>query len=104
VDYPDAVREFEILRRKVPKAASALSKEVVAFVQRLRGVDLFKLPGVAETIDWANCLVALDRITLDPETVNNTLGVLLKYQDDIERIAGEEAERLVTESKAAAAA
>jgi len=104
VDYPDAVRELEILRRKAPKAAAALSKEVVAFVQRLRGVDLFKLPGVAETIDWANCLVALDRITLDPETVNNTLGVLLKYQDDIERIAGEEAERLVNESKVAAAA
>ena len=102
VDYPDAVRELEILRRKAPKAAGALSKEVVAFVQRLRGVDLFKLPGVAETIDWANCLVALDRITLDPETVNNTLGVLLKYQDDIERIAGEEATRLVGESKAAA--
>ena len=74
----------------------------MAFVQRLRSVDLFKLPGVAETIDWANCLVALDRLTLDPETVNNTLGVLLKYQDDIERIAGEEATRLVTESKAAA--
>ena len=102
VDYPDAVRELEILRRKAPKAAGALSKEVVAFVQRLRGVDLFKLPGVAETIDWANCLVALDRVTLDPETVNNTLGVLLKYQDDIERIAGEEAARLVSESKAAA--
>ena len=104
VDYPDAVRELEILRRKAPRAAGALSKEVVAFVQRLRGVDLFKLPGVAETIDWANCLVALDRITLDPETVNNTLGVLLKYQDDIERIAGEEASRLVVEAKAAAAA
>lgn len=102
VDYPDAVRELEILRRKAPKAAGALSREVVAFVQRLRSVDLFKLPGVAETIDWANCLVALDRITLDPETVNNTLGVLLKYQDDIERIAGEEATRLVTESKTAA--
>ena len=102
VDYPDAVRELEILRRKAPRAAGALSKEVVAFVQRLRGVDLFKLPGVAETIDWANCLVALDRMTLDPETVNNTLGVLLKYQDDIERIAGEEAARLVSESKAAA--
>jgi MoxR-like ATPase len=104
VDYPDAVRELEILRRKAPKAAAALSKEVVAFVQRLRGVDLFKLPGVAETIDWANCLVALDRITLDPETVNNTLGVLLKYQDDIERIAGDEAARLVTEAKSMAAA
>jgi MoxR-like ATPase len=104
VDYPDAVRELEILRRKAPKAAAALSKEVVSFVQRLRSIDLFKLPGVAETIDWANCLVALDRITLDPETVNNTLGVLLKYQDDIERIAGEEAGRLVTEAKTAAAA
>jgi len=104
VDYPDAVRELEILRRKAPKAAAALSKEVVGFVQRLRSIDLFKLPGVAETIDWANCLVALDRITLDPETVNNTLGVLLKYQDDIERIAGEEAGRLVTEAKTAAAA
>ena len=76
----------------------------MAFVQQLRKSDLYKLPGVAETIDWANCLVALDRVTLDPETVNNTLGVLLKYQDDIERIAGEEAERLVSESKTAAAA
>jgi MoxR-like ATPase len=104
VDYPDAVRELEILRRKAPRASAALSKEVVAFVQRLRSVDLFKLPGVAETIDWANCLVALDRIALDPETVNNTLGVLLKYQDDIERMAGEESERLVSEAKAAAAA
>jgi MoxR-like ATPase len=104
VDYPDAARELEILRRKAPNAASGLSREVVAFVQRLRGVDLFKLPGVAETIDWANCLVALDRVTLDPETVNNTLGVLLKYQDDIERIAGEEAERMVAEAKTAALA
>ena len=104
VDYPDARRELEILKRKAPKSSAALSREVVAFVQRLRGVDLFKLPGVAETIDWANCLVALDRMTLDPETVNNTLGVLLKYQDDIEKIAGEEATRLVSEAKSAAAA
>ncbi|HEV8095249.1 MAG TPA: MoxR family ATPase [Burkholderiales bacterium] len=104
VDYPDAARELEILRRKAPSASAALSKEVVAFVQRLRTVDLFKLPGVAETIDWANCLVALDRIALDPETVNNTLGVLLKYQDDLERMAGEETERLVSEAKAAATA
>ena len=102
VDYPDAKRELEILRRKAPQAAETLSKEVVAFVQRLRSIDLFKLPGVAETIDWANCLVALDRIALDPETVSNTLGVLLKYQDDIERVAGEEAVRLVSEAKAAA--
>jgi len=104
VDYPDAARELEILRRKAPRASAALSREVVAFVQRLRSVDLFKLPGVAETIDWANCLVALDRITLDPDTVNSTLGVLLKYQDDIERIAGEEAARLVTEARQTAAA
>ncbi len=103
VDYPDAARELEILKRKAPRAALGLSKEVVAFVQRLRAVDLFKLPGVAETIDWANCLVALDRMTLDPETVSNTLGVLLKYQDDIERIAGEETQRLVAEAKTAAA-
>jgi MoxR-like ATPase len=102
VDYPDGQRELEILRRKAPKAAASLSREVVAFVQRLRKTELYKLPGVAETIDWANCLVALDRVTLDPETVNNTLGVLLKYRDDLERVAGEEAERLVAEAKAAA--
>ncbi|HEX7218831.1 MAG TPA: MoxR family ATPase [Burkholderiales bacterium] len=104
VDYPDAKRELEILRRKAPKAAEALSREVVAFVQQLRKVDLFKLPGVAETIDWANCLAALDRVVLDPETVNNTLGVLLKYRDDLERVAGEEATRLVADAKSAAAA
>ena len=104
VDYPDAARELDILRRKAPRAAENLSKEIVTFVQRLRTVDLFKLPGVAETIDWANALVALDKIALDPQTVNDTLGVLLKYQDDIERIAGEEAERLTAEAKSAAAA
>jgi MoxR-like ATPase len=104
VDYPDAERELEILHRKAPGAAAALSREVVAFVQKLRKSDLFKLPGVAETIDWANCLVALDRVALDPETVNNTLGVLLKYRDDLEKVSGEEAARLVTEAKAAAAA
>ena len=103
VDYPDAARELEILHRKAPKASAALSKEVVAFVQRLRKTELFKVPGVAETIDWTNCLVALDRMVLDPETVNNTLGVLLKYRDDLERVAGEEAERLVGEARTAAA-
>ncbi len=102
VDYPDAARELEILHRKAPQAAKSLSREVVAFVQRLRKADLFKLPGVAETIDWANCLAALDRVALDPETVNNTLGVLLKYRDDIERISGDEAKRLTDEAKAAA--
>ena len=104
VDYPDAARELDILRRKAPRAAENLSREIVAFVQRLRTVDLFKLPGVAETIDWANALVALDKIALDPQTVNDTLGVLLKYQDDIERISGEEALRLTAEAQAAAAA
>jgi MoxR-like ATPase len=104
VDYPDAKRELEILRRKAPKAAAALSREVVAFVQQLRKSDLYKLPGVAETIDWANCLAALDRVALDPETVNNTLGVLLKYRDDLERVAGEEAARMVSEARATAAA
>ena len=102
VDYPDGQRELEILHRKAPRAAASLSREVVAFVQRLRKMELFKLPGVAETIDWANCLVALDRVALDPETVNNTLGVLLKYRDDLERIAGDEAIRLTAEAKAAA--
>jgi MoxR-like ATPase len=101
VDYPNAERELEIVKRKAPRAAEALSREVVAFVQRLRSVDLFKLPGVAETIDWANALVALDKLALDPDVVNNTLGVLLKYQDDIERVAGEEAARLVAEVKSA---
>jgi MoxR-like ATPase len=104
VDFPDAQRELEILHRKAPRAAASLSREVVAFVQRLRNTELFKLPGVAETIDWTNCLVALDRVTLDPETVNNTLGVLLKYRDDLERVAGDEAARLTGEAKAAAAA
>ncbi len=104
VDFPDARRELEILRRKAPRAQEALSREVVAFVQRLRRSDLFKQPGVAETIDWVNCLVALDRVALDPETVNNTLGVLLKYRDDLERVAGEEAARLLAEAKTAAAA
>ncbi len=103
VDYPDAARELAILRKKAPGAAEALSREVVAFVQRLRGVDLFKLPGVAETIDWANCLVALDKLALDPQTVNDTLGVLLKYRDDLEKVSGEEATRIVSEAKAAAA-
>jgi len=104
VDYPDAARELAILRKKAPKAVDALSKEVVAFVQRLRTVDLFKLPGVAETIDWANCLVALDKLALDPDVVNDTLGVLLKYRDDLEKVSGEEATRLVAEAKAASAA
>ncbi|OGA20400.1 MAG: ATPase [Betaproteobacteria bacterium RIFCSPLOWO2_02_FULL_65_24] len=100
VDYPDVRRETEILKRKVPGAAERLSKEVVAFVQRLRKMELFKLPGVAETLDWTNALIALDKMSLDPQTVNDTLGTLLKYQDDIARVRGSEAERLLSEVKA----
>lgn len=100
VDYPDAMRELDILRRKAPGAAERLSQEIVAFVQRLRKMDLFKLPGVAETIDWTNALMALDQLALDAHTVNDTLGVLLKYQDDIGRVRGSEAERLLAEVKA----
>jgi len=104
VDYPDALRELDILKRKAPEAAEKLSREVVAFVQRLRKMDLFKLPGVAETIDWSKALVALDKMTLDPQTVNDTLGTLLKYQDDITRVRGSEAERLLAEVRAELAA
>jgi len=95
IDFPDAARELEIVRRKAPAAAATLSEQVVGFVQRLRGLDLFKSPGVAETIDWANALATLDRIELDAATVNDTLGALLKYQDDIARVRGAEAERLL---------
>jgi MoxR-like ATPase len=100
VDYPSAERELEILRRKAPGASEKLSQEVVGFVQRLRKMDLFKLPGVAETIDWSQALVALDTLALDAETINNTLGALLKYQDDIARVQGSEAARILSEVKA----
>jgi MoxR-like ATPase len=100
VDYPDAARELDILRRKAPGAAERLSQEIVAFVQRLRKMDLFKLPGVAETIDWTKALVALDQLALDADIVNDTLGALLKYQDDISRVRGSEAERLLSEVRA----
>jgi MoxR-like ATPase len=100
VDYPNAARELEILRRKAPGASEKLSQEVVGFVQRLRKMDLFKLPGVAETIDWSQALVALDTLALDAETINNTLGALLKYQDDIARVQGSEAARILSEVKA----
>ncbi len=100
VDYPDAARELAILRARLPEAPEDLSREIVAFVQALRGEDLFKLPGVAETLDWAGALGELDRIVLDPETVNDTLGVLLKYQDDIAKIEGSTAKRLLDEIKA----
>jgi len=97
VDYPNAERELRILRLRVPGVAERLSREVVAFVQRLRARDLFKLPGVTETLDWAQALQALDRAALDAETVDATIGVLLKYQDDVARIRGAEAEAILRE-------
>ncbi|ASP91487.1 AAA family ATPase [Sinorhizobium meliloti] len=100
VDYPKAAQELEIIRRKVPGCNAALSREIVAYVQRLRALDLFKNPGVAETIDWATALTELDALALDPETVADTLGTLLKYQDDIARIEGAEGRRLLAEVKA----
>ena len=95
VGYPDAARELEIVRRKVPGVKEALSKQIVLFVQNLRRLDLYKLPGVAETLEWSRALLALDAVVLEPETVNNTLGVLLKYQDDIAKVQGTEAARMV---------
>ncbi|PPR18630.1 MAG: hypothetical protein CFH40_02429 [Alphaproteobacteria bacterium MarineAlpha10_Bin3] len=100
VDYPDAARELEILAKKAPDAPARLSRQIVAFVQRLRETDLFKLPGVAETIDWADALVQLDRLELDQQSINDTLGTLLKYQDDIAKIKGSEASRILEEVNA----
>jgi len=104
VDYPSAARERAILAAKAPGLPERLSQEVVAFVQRLRSTDLFKLPGVAETIDWAAALQYLDQHELDAGAVDETLGVLLKYQDDIAKIRGAEAGRLIAEAKAVTAA
>ena len=104
VGFPNAARELEILQVKAPEAPASLSAEVVGFVHRLRDMDLFKLPGIAETIDWAHALTQLDCLSLDPETVNDTLGAILKYQDDIQRIQGSEANRILTEVKAELAA
>ncbi|MBE0452480.1 MAG: MoxR family ATPase [Roseovarius sp.] len=101
VDYPTFDREIEILQARAPEAAETLSREVVAFVQRLRTEDLFKKPGVAETIDWAKCLLALDVISLSPEVIADTLGAVLKYQDDIARLHGSEAKRILDEARAA---
>ncbi|GAA4404452.1 AAA family ATPase [Quisquiliibacterium transsilvanicum] len=101
VGFPDARRELDIVRRRVPGVSEELARQVVAFVQRLRGEDLFKLPGVAESIEWTRALLELDAIVLDPETLNNTLGVILKYQDDIARMQGSEAARLLAEVRSA---
>ncbi|AHD10142.1 AAA family ATPase [Phaeobacter gallaeciensis] len=100
VDYPDFDREMEILTARAPGLAPRLSQEVVAFVQALRTEDLFKHPGIAETIDWANCLLALDVIDLSPEVIADTLGAILKYQDDISRLQGSEAKRILDQARA----
>jgi MoxR-like ATPase len=99
IDYPDAQRELEIVQNKVPGAGDRLSREIVGFVQKLRNEELFKNPGVAETLDWATALTELDQVALDPETLSDTLGVLLKYQDDISRIEGGRARALLDEVK-----
>lgn len=104
VDYPDAARELQILRVKAPRAPAELSRQVVGFVQELRKRDLFKLPGIAETIDWTDALVQLDRISLDPQAINDSLGVLLKYQDDIAKVRGSEAARILDQVKSEIAA
>ena len=100
LDYPDFGREMDILQARVPDVAENLSREVVAFVQRLRQEDLFKKPGVAETIDWAKCLLALDMIELSPEVICDTLGAILKYQDDIAKLQSYKARRLLDEARA----
>lgn len=97
VDYPSVEDELEILRRKAPEAGEKLGEQVVRFVQKLRAENLFKAPGVAETIDWAQALVELDCVAIDPAKADSTMGVLLKYQDDIARISGSEAARILTE-------
>jgi len=102
VDYPSAANELEILRRKVPAVPARLSSEVIAFVQALRKEDLFKAPGVAETLDWATALTELDAVALDPALISDTLGVLLKYQDDIARLSGSQSKRLLDTVKASA--
>ena len=100
IDYPDAPRELAILRVRMPGIDTRLAQEIVGFVQELRRTDLFKLPGIAETIDWSSALVALDRLSLDPETVSDTLGVLLKYQDDIAKVSGATAANVLAQVKA----
>ncbi len=100
VDYPKAADELAIIRRKVPGCNEQLSRQIVAYVQRLRTIDLFKNPGIAETIDWATALTELDRLALYPETIADTLGTLLKYQEDIARIQGSDGQKVLSEVKA----
>ncbi len=99
VDYPNFDREMEILQARAPEASDALSREIVAFVQQLRTEDLFKKPGVAETIDWAKCLLALDAVAISPQVITDTLGAILKYQDDIAMLHGSEASRILEDAK-----
>lgn len=99
LDYPDAARELAIVNGKVPEAGKTLSREIVAYVQKLRQQDLFKNPGVAETLDWATALIELDKVAIDPQTVSDTIGVLLKYQDDIARIDSSEGQQMLKEVK-----
>jgi MoxR-like ATPase len=99
VDYPDSARELAIVRAKAPRASEKLSKQVVAFVQAIRKEDLFKAPGVAETLDWATALVEMDAVALDPAVVSDTLGALLKYQDDIQKMQGSKVKALLDEAK-----
>jgi MoxR-like ATPase len=99
VAYPTAARELEILRVKAPGVPAELSRQIVGFVQALRDTDLFKAPGIAETLDWADALTQLDKVALDPQAIDDTLGVLLKYQDDIARIQGSEAARILNDVK-----
>lgn len=99
VEFPDFELELEILRTRMPQVTDQLSQEIVAFVHAIRHEELFKSPGIAESIDWARCLVALDTVELSPDVINDTLGALLKYQDDIVRIAGAETTRILDEAK-----
>ena len=103
VDFPDAARELQILQRRVPGAAEALARQIVAFVQRLREIELYKLPGIAETIEWTRALMQLDTVVLDPAVIQHTLGVLLKYQDDIVKVQGSEIGRILDQVRTAAA-
>jgi MoxR-like ATPase len=103
VEFPDEARELQILQRRVPGVGPELARQIVAFVQRLREIELYKLPGIAETIEWTRALMQLDAFVLDPRVVQDTLGVLLKYQDDIARVQGSEAARIVEQARTAAA-
>lgn len=100
VNYPEFEQELEILQKRIPEATDSLSAEIIAFVHGLRQQDLFKSPGVAESIDWARCLVALNAVALSPDMITDTMGALLKYQDDIARIAGSETTRILNDAKA----